>query len=195
MKLTHREKFIINGLSELGIVIILSNYIQLVDKKERKILYQVSLTDFNSLLTDLINPFLKEGASFKKEIKELKRISLLQVEEKEDVRYKEILDLWWVFIEDKTGVKPSFNPGLLKKAESIYNRMREQGYDHNETVNSFKTILDNYENWDKFEKESLNISVVDTNLHKIINKLKSNGEERRIGISEIRQAINYNRNN
>ena len=190
MKFTNKEKFIIEELSKLNLVIILSNYIQIVDKKERKVLYQVDIDNYNSFMIDLINPFLKTENVFKEQIKEIKRLSLLKTPEKEDMRHKEILDLWWIFIEEKTGIKPSFNTGLLKKSESIYNRMKEQGLDHEEIINSFKAILDNYDKWDEFEKQSLNFSVMENNLHKIINKLKQNGEKRKIGISEIRQAIN-----
>lgn len=190
MKFTNKEKFIIKELSKIGIVIVISNYIQAVNKKERKILYQVHIDSYNSFLNDLINPLLKEDKLLAKQIKEIKKMSSLTDQSLDNKKYKEILDLWWIFIEEKTGIKPSFNPGLLKKAESIYNRMHEQGFKHEEVINSFKAVLENYDKWDDFEKKALNLSVVENNFHKIISKLKQNGEKRKIGISEIRQRLN-----
>lgn len=190
MKFTNKEKFIVEELSKIGIVIVISNYIQAVNKKERKILYQVHIDSYNSFLTDLINPLLKEDKLLAKQIKEIKKMSSLSEQSLDNKKYKEILDLWWIFIEEKTGVKPSFNPGLLKKAESIYNRMYEQGFRHEEVINSFKAVLENYDKWDDFEKKALNLSVIENNFHKIISKLKQNGEKRKIGISEIRQRLN-----
>lgn len=190
MKFTNKEKFIIKELSKIGIVIVISNYIQAVNKKERKILYQVHIDSYNSFLNDLINPLLKEDKLLAKQIKEIKKMSSLTDQSLDNKKYKEILDLWWIFIEEKTGIKPSFNPGLLKKAESIYNRMYEQGFKHEEVINSFKAVLENYDKWDDFEKKALNLAVVENNFHKIISKLKQNGEKRKIGISEIRQRLN-----
>lgn len=92
--------------------------------------------------------------------------------EKAPTLYSEFLSAWLEFYQQFAGVKPRFNAVEGKCLKEIIKYFQEIAKDDSEALQTWKILLQNWQNLDTFHQKNTDLKYINGNLNKILQNAK-----------------------